>query len=179
MLNQTYGFGAEAGPNALEAPQASAMAAVLKPLMTGQPAPWLLYLAGIILAIILEFIGVPPLAFALGMYLPIHLNTPILAGGLIAYFVQKSTKDEKLSAKRKEKGTLIASGFIAGGAITGVLAAAIVYIGQIITGNTHWNLMVGIGTEHWAESSGAEILSFFMFLILLFYMYWDSKRVKE
>ena len=179
MLNQTYGFGAEAGPNALEAPQASAMAAVLKPLMTGQPAPWLLYLAGIILAVILEFIGVPPLAFALGMYLPIHLNTPILAGGLIAYFVQKSTKDEKLSTKRKEKGTLIASGFIAGGAITGVLAAAIVYIGQIITGNTHWNLMVGIGTEHWAESSGAEILSFFMFLILLFYMYWDSKRVKE
>jgi len=179
MLHQTYGFGAEAGPNALEAPQASAMAAVLKPLMTGQPAPWLMYLAGVILAIVLEFIGIPPLAFALGMYLPLHLNTPILFGGIIAHLVQKSTKDEKLSAARKDRGTLIASGFIAGGAIMGVLAAALVYLGQSVTGNSHWNLMVGIGTAHWVESSGAEILGFVMFAILLIYLYWDSKRVKQ
>ncbi|MEJ2054881.1 MAG: OPT/YSL family transporter, partial [Calditrichaceae bacterium] len=179
MLNQTYGFGAEAGPNALEAPQASAMAAVLEPLMTGQPAPWLLYLSGIILAIILEFIGVPPLAFALGMYLPIHLNTPILAGGIIAHFVSKSTSDEKLQTARKEKGTLIASGFIAGGAIMGVLAAAIVYVGQQLTGDTKWNIMHAIGTEKWVESSGGEMLSFVMFALLLIYMYWDSKRVKD
>jgi len=178
MLHQTYGFGAEAGPNALEAPQASAMAAVLKPLMTGQPAPWLMYLAGVILAIVLEFIGIPPLAFALGMYLPLHLNTPILFGGIIAYLVEKSSHDEKIITARKDRGTLIASGFIAGGAIMGVVAAALVYIGQSITGNTHWNLMVGIGTQHWAESAGAEILGFFMFVILMGYMYWDSKRVK-
>ncbi len=179
MLHQTYGFGAEAGPNALEAPQASAMAAVLKPLMTGQPAPWLMYLAGVILAIVLEFIGIPPLAFALGMYLPLHLNTPILFGGIVAYFVEKSSKDEKISHLRKDRGTLIASGFIAGGAIMGVIAAALVYIGQTFTGNSHWNLMVGIGTQHWAESAGAEILGFLMFVILLIYLYWDSKRVQE
>jgi putative OPT family oligopeptide transporter len=179
MLNQTYGFGAEAGPNALEAPQASAMAAVLEPLMTGQPAPWILYIAGAILAIVLEFIGIPPLAFALGMYLPLHLNTPILAGGLVAHFVAKSTQNEELQTQRKEKGTLIASGFIAGGAIMGVLAAAIVYIGQIWTGDNHWNIMMGIGTLHWSESTGAEALGFFMFALLLLYMYWDSKRVGD
>ncbi|HID39636.1 MAG TPA: oligopeptide transporter, OPT family [Calditrichaeota bacterium] len=179
MLHQTYGFGAEAGPNALEAPQASAMAAVLEPLMTGQPAPWLMYMAGVILAIILNFIGIPPLAFALGMYLPLHLNTPILFGGIIAHLVQKSTKDEKLASARKEKGTLIASGFIAGGAIMGVIAAAIVYIGQSFTGNPKWNMMVGIGTQHWAESTGAEALGFLMFALILGYMYWDSKRVKQ
>ncbi|MCK4447313.1 MAG: oligopeptide transporter, OPT family, partial [Candidatus Marinimicrobia bacterium] len=108
VLYKTYGF----GPGGLEAPQASAMAAVLKPLMTGAQAPWLLYLAGVFLAIILELVGIPPLAFALGMYLPIYLNTPILAGGLIAHLVAKSTKDDELSKKRKERGTLIASGFI-------------------------------------------------------------------
>jgi len=178
MLNQTYGFGAEAGPNALEAPQASAMAAVLEPLMTGQPAPWLLYIAGMILAIILNFIGIPPLAFALGMYLPLHLNTPILAGGIIAHLVSRSTSDEKLQAARKDKGTLIASGFIAGGAIMGVIAAAIVYVGQIMTGQSDWNMILGLGLEHWAESSSAEILGFFMFAILMAYMYYDSKKAK-
>lgn len=188
MLNQTYGFGAAAGPNALEAPQASAMAAVLEPLMTGQPAPWLLYIAGIILAVILEFIGIPPLAFALGLYLPLYLNTPVLAGGLIAHFVAKSSSDEKLVSARKERGTLIASGFIAGGAIMGVLAALIVYIGQSVTGNPDWNLKHVIGTEYidkatgvmhgWMTTSGAEILGFVMFFILLFYLYWDSKRAE-
>jgi len=179
MLNQTYGFGAEAGANALEAPQASAMAAVLEPLMTGQPAPWLMYLAGVILAIILDLIGIPPLAFALGMYLPIHLNTPILAGGIVAHFVSKSTTDSALSAARKERGTLIASGFIAGGAIMGVLAAAIVYIGQLITGDPQWNLMVSLGTEHWAEHmAGGEILGFVMFALILLYMYFDSKKTE-
>jgi putative OPT family oligopeptide transporter len=174
MLHKTFGF----GPGGLEAPQASAMAAVLEPLMTGQPAPWILYLAGVILAIILEFIGIPPLAFALGMYLPLHLNTPILAGGIIAHFVAKSTNDEKLSSARKEKGTLIASGFIAGGAIMGVLAASIVFLGQFVSGNDSWSMMSAIGTEHWAESSSAEILGFFMFASILFYMYNESKKVK-
>jgi putative OPT family oligopeptide transporter len=173
MLYKTYGF----GPGGLEAPQASAMAAVLQPLMTGQPAPWLLYLAGIFLAIILEFVGIPPLAFALGMYLPLYLNTPILAGGLISHYVIKSTKDEKLQSARKERGTLIASGFIAGGAIMGVVAASIVFLGKTFI-NDSWTLMTFIGTEHWAESAGGEILGFVMFAVLLFYLYWDAKRAK-
>ncbi|RLD13909.1 oligopeptide transporter, OPT family [candidate division KSB1 bacterium] len=180
LLHQTYGFGpaTPAHPNALEAPQASAMAAVLKPLMTGQPAPWLMYLAGVFMALILEFLGISPLAFALGMYLPLHLNTPILFGGIVAHLVSKSSKDEKVVQARKDRGTLIASGFIAGGALMGVIAAALVYLGQSVTGNPSWNLMVGIGTQHWVESSGAQILGFVMFAVLLIYMYWDSKRAK-
>jgi uncharacterized oligopeptide transporter (OPT) family protein len=94
LLNQTFGFG---GDSPLQAPQASAMAAVIKPLMTGAQAPWPLYLAGVFIAIILEIIHVSPLAFALGIYLPIQLNTPLLFGGLIAHFVSKSTKNESLA----------------------------------------------------------------------------------
>lgn len=174
MLYKTYGF----GPGGLEAPQASAMAALLKPLMTGQPAPWLLYLAGAFVAVVLEFIGIPPLAFALGMYLPLYLNTPILAGGIIAHLVGKSSKEGKLVIARKERGTLIASGFIAGGAIMGVLAATINFIGMSISGES-WSMKGAIGTKHWSESAGAEYLGFVMFGLLLFYLYWDSKRVKK
>ncbi len=174
MLHQTYGF----GPGGLEAPQASAMAAVIEPLMTGMPAPWLAYLAGIFMAIVLEMIGVPPLAFALGMYLPIHLNAPILAGGIIAHIVSSGSKDEKLNLARKEKGTLIASGFIAGGAIMGVFAAAINFFGMKLNGEG-WSLMNMLHLEHWAEESmGGELLGFIMFLCLCAYMIWYSKRVK-
>jgi len=175
MLKETFGF----GPGGLEAPQASAMAAVLEPLMSGQPAPWIFYIAGMMLALILEFLKIPPLAFALGMYLPLHLNTPILAGGLIAHFVAKSTSDEKQQAARSNKGTLIASGFIAGGAIMGVLAAAIVFLGQKWFGGEGWNIMMAVGTQHWSESVGGEILGFVMFAGLMAFMYWDSIRTKE
>jgi len=174
VLYKTYGF----GPGGLEAPQASAMAAVLEPLMSNEPAPWLAYLAGIFMAIILELIGVPPLAFALGMYLPIYLNTPILAGGIISHLVLKSTKDDSLAAKRKEKGTLIASGFIAGGAIMGVVSAFIVFFGKQLI-NEEWTLMRAIGTEHWVESAPSEIIGFVMFAILCIYMYWNSLRLKK
>ncbi|MBN2279658.1 MAG: oligopeptide transporter, OPT family [Candidatus Marinimicrobia bacterium] len=174
ILYKTYGF----GPGGLEAPQASAMAAVLEPLMTGSQAPWMLYIAGIFLAIILELIGIPPLAFALGMYLPIYLNTPILAGGIIAHFVSKSSKNEEVTKKRKDKGTLIASGFIAGGAIMGVISAFIVFIGKQFI-NPDWTIMHAIGTEHWSESASAEILGFVMFILLCLYLYWDSTREKE
>jgi putative OPT family oligopeptide transporter len=174
LLYKTYGF----GPGGLEAPQASAMAAVLEPLMTGEPAPWLLYLAGVFVAIILEFLHISPLAFALGMYLPIHLNTPILAGGLISHFVQKSAgKDEKLKKARNDRGTLIASGFIAGGAIMGVVAAVIIYIGQNIVGEG-WTIIKAIGTEQWSGSDHGTWLSFGMVILLMIYMYWDSKRAK-
>ncbi len=172
MLYQTYGF----GPGGLEAPQASAMAAVIQPLMTGQPAPWLLYLAGAFMAIILELVGVPPLAFALGMYLPLHLNTPILLGGFIAYLVGRSSKDKETLVRRREKGTLIASGYIAGGAIMGVVAALIVFLGKSFIAE-HWTLMSALGTEHWAEvSAGGEILGFVAVIVLSIYTYYSAKR---
>jgi putative OPT family oligopeptide transporter len=175
LLNKTYGFG---GSSPLQAPQASAMAAVIKPLMTGTQAPWPLYLAGMFMAIILEIIKVPPLAFALGMYLPIQLNTPLLVGGIVAHLVSKSSKDESLAKERSERGTLIASGFIAGGAIMGVVAALIIFIGQKFLGDG-WSVMKGIGTLHWSESAGGEILGFVMFVILCVYLYWDSTRIKK
>jgi putative OPT family oligopeptide transporter len=175
LLNQTFGFG---GDSPLQAPQASAMAAVIKPLMTGAQAPWPLYLAGVFIAIILEIIHVSPLAFALGIYLPIQLNTPLLFGGLIAHFVSKSTKNESLAKARGERGTLIASGFIAGGAIMGVVSALIIFIGQKFFGDS-WTLAQGIGTLHWTESAGGEILGFGMFALLCVYLYWDSLRVKD
>ena len=184
VLYKTYGF----GPGSpLEAPQASAMAAVLKPLMTGVPAPWLLYLAGIFVAIILEFMGIPPLAFALGMYLPLYLNTPLLAGGIIAHLVGKSTKDEKLLVERKERGTLVGSGFIAGGALFGVVAAFITFIGrEVFKAGEDWSLMTVVGTELWHEGQskflgflGSEFLGFIMFALLLVFFYWYSIRVKK
>ncbi len=171
VLNQTYGF----GTTELPAPQASAMAAVIQPLMTGQPAPWLAYLAGIFLALILEMVGIPPLAFALGMYLPIELNTPLLAGGLIAYFVSNRSNDAELNNRRREKGTLIASGFIAGGAIMGVVAAFINFFGKRAAGS-EWTLSSAVGLAHWSESSGGEILGFVMFALLAAYMIWDALR---
>ncbi|UCF65091.1 MAG: oligopeptide transporter, OPT family [bacterium] len=176
VLYRTFGF----GPGGLEAPQASAMAAVLKPLMSNQPAPWLAYLAGIFMAIILEMIKVPALAFALGMYLPIHLNTPILIGGIIAYIVSTRSKDENLNTARREKGTLIASGFIAGGAIMGVVSAFIIFFGQEFT-NSDWTIVTAIGDSyrHWTESAGSEALGFFMFLLLCIYMIWESMRIKK
>ncbi len=171
MLNETYGF---VGEGALVAPQANAMAAVIKPLMSNQPAPWMLYITGAIFALLLEMVGVPPLAFALGMYIPQDFNTPILAGGLISYFVLKSSKVEAVINKRRERGTLIASGFIAGGAIMGVLAAFMKYVGF---DEIPW--VQPILTEHWAESHGGELLALAFFLLLSFYLYWDAKRVKE
>lgn len=182
MLGTTFGFGTPTPdhPNPLEAPQASAMAAVLKPLMSNQPAPWLAYLAGIMFAIILEFLGVPPLAFALGMYLPMHLNTPVLVGGIIAHLTTTRSKDEKLNTARKERGTLIASGFIAGGAIMGVVAAFIVFIGrEVLHLGKEWSLKTALGTHTWESSTGGEILGFIMFALLSAYMIWDIFRARK
>jgi len=171
MLNETYGF---VGEGALVAPQANAMAAVIKPLMSNQPAPWMLYIIGGIFAATLEMIGVPPLAFALGMYIPLELNTPILAGGIIAHLVAKSSQDPKISSKRKERGTLIASGFIAGGAIMGVVSAFLKFVGF-----DKLSFMKPVITTAWAESHGGELLGLAFFILLCAYMLWDSKRVAK
>lgn len=143
------------------------MAAVIQPLMSNQPAPWMLYVAGSFMALILTMINVPALAFALGMYLPLELNTPLLAGGLIAYFVTTRSKDEALNKARRERGTLIASGFIAGGALMGVLSAILRYLGY------NWVNM------DWFESHSAEILGLVMFLLISIYMIWDTLKAKK
>lgn len=163
VLNQTYGF---KGEGALVAPQANAMAAVIQPLMANQPAPWMLYLAGALMALVLTMIDVPALAFALGMYIPLELNTPLLVGGLIAHWVSTRSKDEKINNARRERGTLIASGFIAGGALMGVVSAFLRYLG------INWF------NYGWAESHSGELLSLVMFIGLCIYMYWDSMKAK-
>ena len=120
VLNKTFGF---TGDNALVAPQANAMAAVIQPLMNGGGAPWILYGIGALIAIVLTMCMIPALAFALGMFIPIDLNLPLLIGGAISWFVASRSKDAQVNAERHEKGTLIASGFIAGGALMGVVSA--------------------------------------------------------
>ncbi len=168
ILNKTYGF---VGENALVAPQANAMAAVIEPLMSGQGAPWMLYLAGAILALILNFMGVPVLAFALGMFIPLELNTPLLVGGAIAWLVsRKREKDgekaEELAQARNEKGTLIASGFIAGGALMGVVSALIKFCG------------VKCYLGAWATSNGAALVGLAAYIILIVYFICASKKTK-
>jgi putative OPT family oligopeptide transporter len=163
LLNETYGF---KGEGALVAPQANAMAAVIQPLMAQQPAPWMLYLAGAFMALILTILKVPALAFALGMYIPLELNTPLVVGGFIAHFVSTRSKDEAVNTARRERGTLIASGFIAGGALMGVISAILRYFGY------NWVNM------EWFESHSAELLGLAMFLLLCGYMLWDSLRGK-
>ena len=119
------------------------------------------------MALILTMINVPALAFALGMYLPLELNTPLLAGGLVAYFVTSRSSDEALNKARRERGTLIASGFIAGGALMGVMSAILRYLGY------NW-----INTE-WFESHSAEVLGLVMFLLISLYMIWDTMKAKK
>lgn len=126
ILNDVYGF---TGENALVAPQANAMAAVIDPLMMGGETPWLLYIVGAVLAILLNWLGVPALAFSLGMFIPMQLNAPLLVGGLISWFVSSRSKDEAVNTARQERGTLLASGFIAGGALLGVVSAGMRFFG--------------------------------------------------
>ncbi len=174
LLNNAYGF--VAGPNHLEsevlvAPQANAMAAVIKTLMSNEPVPWLLYGVGALIAMTMQMIGVPALAFALGMYIPQELNTPLVVGGLVAHFVAKSAKgNEKLETARNSRGMLVASGFIAGGAVMGVLAALFKFLGkQYDVRMLAWNFGNGSGAS-------GELLALGAYILLAIYMYWDSRR---
>ena len=164
VLNDTYGF---TGDNALVAPQANAMAAVIQPLMTGGSTPWILYFMGAALALVLTAIGVPALAFSLGMFIPMYLNAPLVIGGLVAWFVSSRSKDEKLNKARFDRGTLIASGFIAGGALMGVLSAVLKFVG------VEWYM-----TE-WAATKDAEWLGLAMYIILIAYMAWHTMKAKK
>jgi putative OPT family oligopeptide transporter len=163
ILNQTFGF---KGENALAAPQANAMAAVIQPLMSNSPAPWTLYLVGAIVAIILVLVKIPPLAFALGMYIPQELNLPLLVGGVVAWWVTSRTKDEKINNARFSRGTLIASGFIAGGSLFGVIAAFLRF------GGLDWTI------KGWAEQPLGELSGLVAFLFLFAYAVTDTMRAK-
>ncbi|MDY2917388.1 MAG: oligopeptide transporter, OPT family [Muribaculaceae bacterium] len=144
MLNQVYGFD---GPNALQAPQANAMAKVIEPMMMGGETPWLLYIAGAVLAVILNWLGVPALAFCMGMFLPLSLNTPLLVGGIVSWLVAHSSKDQEVCKQRTDRGTLISSGLIAGGALFGVFAAVTILCGWEVpdTGGEFMPQILGVG----------------------------------
>ena len=169
ILNKTYGF---VGEGALVAPQANAMAAVIQPMMNGGNAPWLLYGIGAVIAILLTVFKVPALAFCLGMFIPIDLNLPLLLGGAIAWFVSSRSKDKEVNAARLDKGTLIASGFIAGGALMGVVSAVLKYAGceWFLTG---WNTPLAGG------SSPAEMIAIVPLVAICVYMVVASMRVKK
>ena len=166
LLNKTYGF---TGEHALVAPQANAMAAVIQPLMSNQPAPWVLYVAGALIALTLEMIHIPPLAFALGMYIPLELNTPILMGGVFAHIVANRSSDEGLNNARRERGTLIASGFIAGGSIMGVMSAGLKYF--------KWNYEDWGWT--WLQNPMANVVTVVMFGVAAAWLVMDSMRAKN
>lgn len=161
ILNKTYGF----TDGSLAAPQANAMAAVIEPLMSGAGAPWLLYGIGAILAIILTLFNIPALAFALGMFIPLYLNTPLVVGGLISWYVSTRSKDEDLNKARLNKGTLLASGFIAGGALMGVVSAALRFAGMDLYAEMNESIKQALGL--------------FMYLLLLFYLTYASMKTQK
>ena len=161
VLNEVYGF---TGDNALVAPQANAMAKVIEPLMMGGETPWILYMVGAILALILNWLGVPALAFCLGMFIPLSLNTPMLVGGAIAYFVSHSSKDSKVNSARHDRGTLLSSGLIAGGALFGVFAAI--------------TRFCGFEYDSPLSEGLTQILGCVAYVLLIGYLYWDSTRAK-
>ena len=163
LLDKTYGFKGDA----LAAPQAHAMAAVIEPLMSGQGAPWLLYGIGAVMALILDRCKVPALAFALGMFIPIQLNLPLLVGGAVNWFVTTRSKDEALNKARGEKGTLIASGFIAGGALMGVVSALLKFSG------------VEFDYTDWWHNHLSEVLSLVAYIALIIYFIFATKVSKK
>ncbi len=164
VLNQVYGFNPD-DPNALVAPQANAMAKVIEPLMMGGDTPWMLYMVGVILALLLNWLGVPVLAFCLGMFIPLSLNVPLLVGGAISWFVANSSKDKAINDARRDRGTLISSGLIAGGALFGVFAA----------------LTRFCGFEYTSPFDGGtlQILGIVAYVALIAYLWGDSLRVKK
>ena len=161
ILNKTYGF---AENSQLAAPQANAMKAVIEPMMNGGSAPWLLYGIGAVIALILTFCKVPALPFALGMFIPIDLNMPMLIGGAISWYVGSRSKDKELNAERTEKGTLIASGFIAGGALMGVVSAILRFA----------NVDMYIEPSPWTEP-----IAIIPYAAIIIYMIYAALKVKK
>ena len=163
VLNKTYGF---TGDNALVAPQANAMAAVIQPMMNGGGAPWLLYGIGAAIALIMTAFKIPALPFALGMFIPIDLNLPLLIGGAVSWYVSTRSKDSTINNARKEKGTLIASGFIAGGALMGVVSAILKFA------DVDWYL------KAWNAAYG-EMIAIIPFIGIIIYMIIASMKTEK
>lgn len=162
LLNETYGFAGDS----LAAPQAHAMAAVIEPLMQGAGAPWLLYGVGALMAILLTWAKIPALAFALGMFIPMELNVPLLVGGLINWYVTTRSKKQQVNEARGEKGTLIASGFIAGGALMGVVSALLRFGG--------YNMV----SDAWMANPMSEVCALVAYALLIVYFVWATKLKK-
>lgn len=174
ILAKAFGFSITPEHDSpLAAPQANAMAAVISSLMSSQQVPWLLYGIGVFITLVMELARIPALAFALGMYLPIELNLPLLIGGFIAYVVSKSSKDNKITTMRKDKGTLIASGFIAGGAIMGVVASFLRVIK--IKGNTIESIL-SLG---WDAKPFGGWLALCAYALIIAYLLFVSMRIKN
>ena len=163
VLNDSYGFTS----GQLAAPQANAMAAVIDPLMNGVGAPWALYGAGAVLAIVLTYFKVPALAFALGMFIPLELNLPLLVGGAINWYVTTRSKDESVNQERGEKGTLLASGFIAGGALMGVVSAVMRYCD------------INLINESWLANPMSQAVSLVAYALLIIYLVKASMSIKK
>lgn len=163
VLDKTYGFNS----GKLAAPQANAMAAVIKPLMSGQGAPWVLYGIGAIIALVLDRCKVPALAFALGMFIPLELNIPLLVGGAVNWYVTTRSKNEAINKARGDKGTLLASGFIAGGALMGVVSALLKFGG------------IEVDYSSWWENHLSELLSLVAYAALILYFILATKLSKK
>ena len=129
-------------------------------------APWLLYGIGAVLAIVLTFFKIPALAFALGMFIPLELNVPLVVGGAVNWFVTTRSKDASLNTERGEKGTLLASGFIAGGALMGVISAAMRFGG------------INLVNEAWLNNTWSEVLALGAYALLILYFIKASMKVK-
>lgn len=162
LLNETYGFAS----GTLAAPQANAMAAVIDPLMNGVGAPWLLYAIGAVLAVVLTFCKVPALPFALGMFIPLELNVPLVIGGAVNWYVTSHSKNKEVNDARGEKGNLIASGFIAGGALMGVVSALLRFGG------------IQFDYSAWWANPLSELCSLIAYILLIIYFVKATKPAK-
>jgi putative OPT family oligopeptide transporter len=175
ILNSVFGFVQTAEhPNPMVAPQANAMAAIIEPLMSGSGVSWTLLAIGAFISVFLNWLKVPPLAFALGMFIPLQLNTPLIVGGLLNHWFSKSTKNEKLNGARVNRGILISSGFIAGAALFGVIGAIVLFF----TGDQN-----SMNLIDWSKIANGEtileVLALLAFILLLVYFVWESFKAKE
>lgn len=167
ILNKAYGFTPD-NSDVMAAPQARAMAAVIEPLMMGQGAPWLLYGIGAVIALIVNALGISSLAFALGMFIPLHLNIPLLIGGALNRYITSRSTDAKINAARGERGTLLASGFIAGGALMGVVSAGLTFAGADLA----------IAGGEWMTSTGGQLVSVAAYVLIALFLVKSSLKAK-
>jgi putative OPT family oligopeptide transporter len=174
MFNRIYGYvpGPD-HPTPIAAPQANAMAAVIQSVMQSGQAPWFLYGVGAVVAVVVQLLGISALAFALGMYLPIELNTPILVGAIVGWFIKRPSGNAALDRARGNRGTLIASGFIAGGALAGVFDGFVKIALEYFRGATEVPYAAGF------DGTGGNWAGLAVFVLIGIYLWWDARRATE